>query len=149
MGAARACSLARRRRFLYQSGHDQIFWYDEWAFLLGRRGGDLATYLEPHNEHLSLVPIAIYKLLLGATGMDGYGPYRLTLVVLDLLCALLLFVYAERRVGGWLALGAAALLPLPGPGLGGDPVAVPDRLGDRPGGRARGAPDARPRRPGR
>ena len=124
--AARRGLLAARRRclavlllgggaFLYQSGHDQIFWYDEWEFLLDRRGGGLSTFLDPHNEHLSLVPIAIYKLLLGATGMDGYGPYRLTLVVLDVLCALLLFVYAERRVGAWLALGAAALFLFLGP----------------------------------
>ena len=101
--------------FLFTDGHDQTFWYDEWAFLLGRRGSDLATFLEPHNGHLSLLPIAVYKLLLGAAGMDHYWPFRLTVVVLHLICALLLFVYAERRVGGWLALGAAALLLFLGP----------------------------------
>jgi hypothetical protein len=101
--------------FLYRSGHDQIFWYDEWEFLLGRRGHSLSTFLEPHNEHLSLVPVLVYKLLLATTGMDGYGPYRLVLVVLDVLCAGLLFVYAQRRVSPWLALGAAALFMLLGP----------------------------------
>jgi hypothetical protein len=101
--------------FLYRSGHDQLFWYDEWDFLLQRRGDHLSTFLEPHNEHLSLVPIAIYKLLLAVAGMDDYGPYRLTLVGLHLLCVLLLFVYAQRRVGGWPALAAAALILFLGP----------------------------------
>ncbi len=101
--------------FLYRSGHDQIFWYDEWEFLLGRRGHSLSTFLEPHNEHLSLVPIVVYKFLLATTGMDGYGPYRLVLVLLDVLCAGLLFGYAQRRVGPWLALGAAALFLFLGP----------------------------------
>ncbi len=101
--------------FLYRSGHDQIFWYDEWEFLLGRNGHSVSTFLRPHNEHLSLVPVVVYKLLRATFGIDGYGPYRLVLVLLDVLSAGLLFVYAQRRVGPWLALGAAALFLFLGP----------------------------------
>jgi hypothetical protein len=101
--------------FFYLEGRDQIFWFDEWAFVLGRRGGDLSTFLEPHNEHLSALPIAVYKLLLATAGMDDYGPYRLTVIGLHLLCVLLLFVYASRRIGGWLALVPATLILFLGP----------------------------------
>jgi hypothetical protein len=84
--------------------------------VLGRRGGDLSTFLEPHNEHLSALPIAVYKLLLATAGMDDYGPYRLTVIGLHVVCVVLLFVYASRRVGGWLALVPAALILFLGPG---------------------------------
>jgi hypothetical protein len=101
--------------FLLADGHDQTFWYDDWAFVLGRRGSDAGTFLEPHNGHLSLLPILAYKFLLAVGGMDTYWPFRLTVVVLHLVCATLIYVYAERRVGGWLALAASVPILFLGP----------------------------------
>ena len=101
--------------FLFIDGHGRTFWYDEWAFVLGRRGSDLGTFLEPHNGHLSLLPIAAYKLLLAFAGMDHYWPFRLTVIALHLVCATLIYVYAERRVGGWLAFAAAIPILFLGP----------------------------------
>jgi hypothetical protein len=101
--------------FLYHEGHGQIPWYDEWDFLLNRGGHSLATFLKPHNEHLSLLPIAVYKLLLATAGLDHYGPYRLTAIALHLLCMLLLFVYARRRLGAWMAFAPVLLMLFLGP----------------------------------
>src|SRR2546430_385943 len=47
---------------LYHETRGTTLWFDEWEWALNRRGGSLATLLRPHNEHLSLVPVVIYKL---------------------------------------------------------------------------------------
>jgi hypothetical protein len=92
------------------------FWADEWQWILTRRGGGLASFLDPHNQHLSLIPIAIYKLLFATVGLRHYWPYRAVLIAGDLGCALLVFAYARSRVGGYFALLAAALILFFGPG---------------------------------
>ena len=92
------------------------FWADEWQWILTRRGGGVASLLDPHNSHLSLVPVVIYKLLFAAVGLRHYWPYRAVLVAMDLACALLVFVYARACVGGYLALLAASLILFFGPG---------------------------------
>src|SRR4051794_21135041 len=47
----------------------QIFRFDEWGFVLGRHGSSVDDFLRPHNEHLSLVPVAIFKGLLATVGV--------------------------------------------------------------------------------
>lgn len=86
------------------------FFFDEWNFILGRRGESVGTYLDPHNGHLSLFPIAVYKLLLALTGLRHYWPYLLVLTLLHLACGAILYVIARRRLGPWLAILPAALL---------------------------------------
>jgi hypothetical protein len=92
------------------------FWADEWQWIVARRGAGLGTFLDPHNSHFSLVPVVIYKLLLATVGLHHYWPYRAVLIATDVACALLVFAYARSRVGGYLALLAAALLLFFGPG---------------------------------
>jgi hypothetical protein len=91
-------------------------WFDDWEYALARPANEVHTYLEPHGEHLSLIPIAIYKLLLATAGMDHYLPYRLLVIALHLACVVLVFAYAKRRVGGLFALLVATLLLTLGPG---------------------------------
>ncbi len=91
-------------------------WFDEWEWLVNRRSGGVHTFLEPHNQHLSLVPVAIFKLLFSTAGLDDYRPYRAVVIGLHLLCAVLLYVLARRRVGPWLALLPALCLICFGPG---------------------------------
>ena len=86
------------------------FWRDEWGFLLHRRGWSVGTFLDPAVEHLAAIPILIYKLLLGITGMDSPRAYQVVAVLFFLLSVALLFVYARERVGEWLAL--AGVLPI-------------------------------------
>jgi len=97
-------------------GRDTGFWFDEWNFVLLRRGWDAATLLNPHNEHLSVLPVLIYKLAFETVGLGHYLPYRLIALALHLTCAGLLFAYARPRVGPALALAAACILLVAGEG---------------------------------
>jgi len=96
--------------FLLYAGRHLTFFYDEWNFILDRRGSSLSTYLAPHNGHPSLLPVAIYKALFATVGLRHYIAYRIVLTLLHLICAALLYVLAERRLGRWLALLPVALL---------------------------------------
>jgi hypothetical protein len=107
--ALAALLLAAALLLLY-AGRRLTFFYDEWAFILGRRGGALHTYLDPHNGHFSLFPVAVYKLLFATVGLRHYTPYRLVGIVLHVLCATLLYVLARRRLGPAQALVPTALL---------------------------------------
>jgi hypothetical protein len=102
--------------FVYHETRGTTLWFDEWQWALDRRGSNLDTFLDPHNGHLSLVPVAIYKLLFATAGLGDYRPYRVVVIVAHLICVLLVFVYARRRVNGLVALLAAALLLFFGPG---------------------------------
>lgn len=89
---------------------------DEWAFVLGRQGSSLDDFLRPHNEHLSLWPVIVFKALLGVVGMHPYWPYRLVLALLSVALGVLVYVYARRRIGRWWALVPAILCMLIGEG---------------------------------
>ncbi len=95
---------------LVYAGRHLTFFYDEWTFVLTRRGSSLGTYLDPHNGHFVLVPVVIYKLLFALVGLRHYAPYRIIVVLLHLACCGLLYVLVRPRVGPWLALVPAALL---------------------------------------
>jgi hypothetical protein len=86
------------------------FFGDEWAFLLDRRGWSVGDFLDPHNDHIALAPVSIYKLLLAAFGMDSALPFQVVSTLVFLLSAVLLFVYLRRRVGEWPALLGSALI---------------------------------------
>jgi SGNH hydrolase-like domain, acetyltransferase AlgX len=90
------------------------FYADEWSFVLDRRGWHPYVFLEPHNGHFSLVPVAIYKILFEIVGLRHSWPYRLVLVLLHLVCVGLIYALASRRAGRWIALVPAGLLLVPG-----------------------------------
>jgi hypothetical protein len=101
--------------FLYHQTSGTTFWSDEWLWAQYRRGNDLGTFLRPYNEHLSLVPIVIYRLLFATAGLRSYVPYRVLVIAMHLVCVAVVFIYASRRVGNLPSLLAAALLLLLGP----------------------------------
>jgi hypothetical protein len=113
---AAAALLGVGAALLMSETRGTTFWADEWQWILTRRGGGLASLLDPHNSHLSLIPVVIYKVLFATVGLGRYWPYRAVLVAMDLACAWLVFVYARSRVGGYLALLAAGLILFFGPG---------------------------------
>ena len=88
----------------------QTFWRDEWDFLLHRRGWGLDTFFHPFVEQLLAIPVLIYRVLQSTFGMDSPVPYQLVAVLLFVLSVVMLFVYARRRMGEWLAL--AVTLPI-------------------------------------
>jgi hypothetical protein len=108
--------LAIAAVFLLHETRGTTLWFDEWTWALTRRGGGLDTFLKPHQGHLSLVGVIIYKTLFATAGIDHSAPYRVVVTACHLACVALVFVYASRRVGGVLALLAAALILFFGPG---------------------------------
>jgi hypothetical protein len=91
------------------------FFQDTWAFLMHRRGFTATAFLEPHNEHIVLIPVALEKLLITVFGMTSALPEYILLNVLLAATGVLLFVYVRRRVGSWPALFAGALVLFLGP----------------------------------
>jgi hypothetical protein len=101
---------------LLHLGRDTSFYFDDWNIVLERREWTLDALLRPHNEHLYVAPVFIYKVLFATVGIESYLPYRLAGVSLALVAAALMFIYARRRVGDLPALAAAALLVFLGSG---------------------------------
>ncbi len=85
------------------------FHYDEWNFVVNRRGHSLDTFLRPHNDHLVALPVLIFKTLFATVGLTRYWPYQLMPIVIHLVCALLIYVLARRRLGEWWALVPSGL----------------------------------------
>jgi hypothetical protein len=86
------------------------FFADEWKFILDRRGWAVGDFLDPHNDHIALAPVAIYKLLLSIFGMESAFPFQVVSTLVFLLSAVVLFLYLRRRVGDWPALLGSALI---------------------------------------
>ncbi len=92
---------------LYRQGLGLTFFYDEWNFVMNRRDWTVGTFLEPHNEHLVLVPVILFKALFLAVGLDDYWAYRVVVLGLHLVCVVLVFALARRRLDPYPALAAA------------------------------------------
>jgi hypothetical protein len=92
------------------------FLVDDWQWIDYRRGNDLHTFLAPYNGHLSLVPIAVYRVMFAAFGIGDFGWYRGLLIVVALLTGLIVFLYTRERVGSFCGLLLATLLLFLGPG---------------------------------
>jgi hypothetical protein len=107
--AVAALAVAALAVLLY-AGRGIGFYYDEWNFVLDRQGRSLDVLLKPHNEHISLVPVALYKLMFETVGLDQHWPYRALLGLLHVGCGLATYVLARRRIGAWPALLPAALV---------------------------------------
>jgi hypothetical protein len=112
---ALAAMLLATGAWLFYETRGTTLWFDEWMWALDRRGNDVGTFLRPHNSHLSLVPILIYRLLFATAGLDHYWPYRALVIAAHLGCVALVFLYASRRVGSLVGLLAAALVLFLGP----------------------------------
>src|SRR5712672_1780128 len=94
----------------YVAGRGLSFYFDEWTFILQRQQNNASAFLAPHNGHLSVAPVLVYKALWMTVGLRHYGPYRLVEIALHLTCVVLLYVWVRRRVGEVVALVAAASL---------------------------------------
>jgi hypothetical protein len=97
----------------YASG--LTFFQDSWEFLMNRHGFSVEALMQPHNEHIVLIPVLIEQLLLRLFGMSSPMPEFVVLTALLLATAVLVFVYVRRRIGPWPALMAAVLLLFLGP----------------------------------
>src|SRR6201999_2658925 len=85
------------------------FYIDEWDFVLARRGWDADALLQPHYQHLMLVPLLIWKAGLELWGMDAHPVFRVISVLAHLVVVALVFAFAYRRGAAWLGVLAASL----------------------------------------
>jgi len=91
------------------------FLQDSWEFLINRRAFTADAFLQPHNEHIVVIPVAIEQILLHFFGMGTARPEYVILTIGLLVTDWLLFVYLRRRVGAWFALFGALLILFLGP----------------------------------
>ena len=130
-------------------GRSTTFYFDEWDWVQGRREWNAAALLEPHNEHLSLVPVLVFKLLFSTVGTDSYVPFRVAGLLLHCArrgAAVRLRPHAGRRAARARRGGGRAV---PRHRVARRAVAVPDRLPRLARRGHRGAARARPRGPPR
>jgi len=92
------------------------FYFDEWDFILSAPGWTWISYLQPHNEHPSMVFKLIYSALLNTVGLHSYWPYMAVLMALHGASAVLLFELVRRRAGDLVGLACAAMLLVLGAG---------------------------------
>jgi hypothetical protein len=111
LGAAMAVAAALVLGFAWHT----TYYADTWELLIDRRNPSIDTLLEPHNEHLVVIPILINELFLRVFGMTSSKPELILLVAFLLATAAMIYAYVERRVGSWLALFAAVLILFLGP----------------------------------
>jgi hypothetical protein len=98
-------------------GRGMTFFSDEWAFIEIRSLGDPGTWLPPHNEHWSTLPVIAYRLLVETVGLRTYVPYLAVVVALHGLVVVLTFVAIRRSSGPLAAVAVAILLLLYGSGF--------------------------------
>ena len=87
---------------------------DEWIVITERRGPGAPSLLEPHNEHLSVLIVGMFIVLLEIGGLDAFWLLMIPLVALQLSLGVLLFQIARERVGVGVAVGVAAFALLSG-----------------------------------
>lgn len=83
---------------------DELVWFADVSSYAGP-----SSVLEPHNSHLHGTTRAVYYVVLETVGTN-YLVMRLLGVMTVLVCAVLFFVLAKRRIGSSFALGIAVLL---------------------------------------
>ena len=97
-------------------GRDLLFFLDEWDWILRRRDPSLEVLLKPHNGHLTIIPIAVYEILLWLFGLTHYEAFRALVLTLHLATCTLAFVYLRHRVAPAVALAGAVVLLFYGSG---------------------------------
>jgi len=112
--AAVAIWLAAGAFVLYM-GRGSSFHVDDWSFMLYRNGHSAAVFLDPHNEHLSLLPIVLYKTLFKLVGTGHFEVFRAALIITNLVAAGLVLIALTRFVAPVVALLLVIPLLLMGP----------------------------------
>jgi hypothetical protein len=103
--------------FWMNAGRAEWFYLDEWDFLATRKITDVGDLFRPHNEHWTTIPVIVYRTLYKFFGLKTYYPYRLTIVLLYLIAATLLYVVIRRTgVNQWIAVAGGSAFALFGGG---------------------------------
>jgi hypothetical protein len=104
------CAMAASVLLLVWLTRNLTFLQDTWDLLINRRDPSVDSLLEPHNEHIIVIPAALEQLLIRVFGMSDAIPEYVIQALVLAAAAALLYIYVRRRVGDWLALFAAVLV---------------------------------------
>jgi hypothetical protein len=107
-----ACGLV----VLDHLGRGTTFFYDEWNFVLDRRSGWGKAIWEPHNGHLSVLPILAYRVLLPTVGLGDYHAYRLVGLAVHFAVASLVVALVWKRTAPLIGVAAGGVVLLLGAG---------------------------------
>ncbi len=99
-----ALCLILASSLLLVAGKGLTFFFDEWDLLLNREGFSTETLFRPHNGQVFVLPVLVYKGVGSAFGFGSQLPFRVLATMVIALCSVLLFIYARRRSGAWMAL---------------------------------------------
>jgi hypothetical protein len=114
--AVLAGAIAASAILLLYLGRGQTLIVDQWAYLSAYRSWDPSVLASPHNGHLIVLPLLVYKALFSVFGIESHLPYQLATVALAAAVSCLLFALIRDRVGDLLALAAAILMLFYGAG---------------------------------
>jgi hypothetical protein len=97
-------------------GRGQTLVVDQWGYLYSHRSWSPGSLLSPHNGHLIVLGLLVYKGLYSTFGIDSQLPFQLVTLALSATVATLLCVLIRNAVGELLALAAAILVLFYGAG---------------------------------
>lgn len=99
-----ALCLLLASSLLLVAGQGLTFFFDEWDLLLNREGFSAETLFRPHNGQVFVLPVLAYEAVGAVFGFGSQLPFRVLATMVIALCSVLLFLYARRRAGHWMAL---------------------------------------------
>jgi hypothetical protein len=89
---------------------DRTFLIDEWPYLVQRSHWGVENLLRPTGGHLIAGGLILYNAAFSAFGADSHLPLTLITIGMQCLVAGLVYAYAARRLGAWIALLPALLV---------------------------------------
>ena len=99
-------------------GRGMTFFWDEWDFIGTRSLGDPATWMAPHNEHWSLLPILVYRAMVETIGIGSYLPYLAVVALLHIAVVAAVYRLVRDATGnGPIAVAAGLVIALFGSGF--------------------------------
>jgi hypothetical protein len=101
---------------LERQNSPRTFYFDDWAIVLYRRSNGVHTWLDPHNGHLLLIPVAAYRLLMALFGLNHYRPYRFVGLGTHVFVATVIYRYVRARQSAATGLCAGAVMLFLGSG---------------------------------
>jgi hypothetical protein len=102
--------------YLMYLGRGNNFFFDEWNFVVGRRGLSVDALLSPHNGHLSALPALAFMVLLKFFGLNHYEAFIAVAIVVHLSVALMASLLVRKNYGWSIGLTVFVVIGLMGAG---------------------------------
>lgn len=110
------CAIVASTLLLLYLGRGLTPLVDQWGYVYAYRSWSPETLLTPHNGHLIVLSLVLYKGMFATFGLESQVPYQLVNLALSAAVASLLFALIRARVGDLFALAAASLILFYGAG---------------------------------